>query len=38
MSEEIRKLLSSIYYNTKNSALFGNVYKLYIEAKNSRQT
>ena len=33
MSEVIGKLLSSIYYNTKNSASFGSVYKLYIEAK-----
>jgi hypothetical protein len=33
MSEEIEKLLSSIYYNTKNNASFGSVYKLYIEAK-----
>jgi hypothetical protein len=33
MNERIGKLLSSIYYNTKNSASFGKVYKLYIEAK-----
>src|SRR5260221_13069267 len=32
MSDEIEKLLSSIYYNTKNSGSFGSVYKLYREA------
>jgi hypothetical protein len=33
MSEEISEFLSSIYYDTSNSASFSGVNKLYSEAK-----
>jgi hypothetical protein len=36
MSEEISELLSSIYYDTSNSASLGGVNKLFTEAKKDK--
>ncbi len=33
MNQEISELMSSIYYDTSNSASFSDVNKLYSEAK-----